>query len=374
MKPKLITFLITLFLYTVQGQNLTGVVKNNTVLIDNVLLYYKISSFSSITNKNGVFEINKSKDKNDTLIISKIGYTSIKIPSNHLVSYQEIEMGYKIENLSEVVIKPLTIKAILDSVILNFNKKNDFCHLYEGVYIEGTLNNAVLNKFLFAGINLDIKKESKNTMYIDNDKSFQVNYLDQNKPAFFPILNEVIQGLDFLPLVQKMANNLNKYYILKSKSVFDGKNILILEFKDSKESKFYSKLTVSSDDFSILKYENKLPLSLKKQQFIPESNSYIQPIESNLELNFRPYKDKYAIYSIEGKIIGDFFQEKERTPLISYYKYIVNNICENNCIKKKLISTKKAIFKLISSKNSYTLNKLFNTDEINFLKKNNQFN
>lgn len=137
MKTLTIIFLFSTFFSF--AQNIKGVVldKNTNSLLVGVHVYLINSVNGDITNKKGIFKLKiKSKEnKNDTLIISHIGYTTKKLSLSEIKENNYIiHLSIDVQNLKKVLV--YSKKKLKPRI--HFNKLNP---LKKGLYSFGSLIN-----------------------------------------------------------------------------------------------------------------------------------------------------------------------------------------------------------------------------------------
>lgn len=367
-------FIFLLILLSTKGfsqKYLKGIVLDDkNIPIEGVLIHYKLNDNSTISNAEGVFEILKSNQKNDTLLFATLNCPTKKISLNKdNEEYIKVTLVSNTIALKEVVISTINAEKILDSIIYNFSKNNLESISYYGNYTEKHIKTEKIKNYLSTILQINIANLKVDKLLYDDSQSFKAKGRDYRDGSFSPILGQFIKDyytIDFFKLVKKYINN---FKINAYKSFYDGKDVFILLFKDKNDnSEYYRKLIIDTNNYAVIKFESYLPLNQIKRKDNTENELYVIPTTSKIEINFRNRNSKYILNSIIGKISGILFENDVQTSVSTSWSYVVENVCEEKCkLLNQKVKNNESIF-LQTKSTQISINKNRQTvDEINFL-------
>lgn len=232
---------------------------------------------STISNDEGMFALKLQGDNSlkDSVIFSCVGYKSQSINVNDALSQNNftITLAESVVELREVVIKPLTIKQLLDSISRrNYTAFNSPMKL-NGYYREFVFTNAKCNEYSDALFEYyyDSHLKSKGQLKINAsrcEKAVRKNEKNQNFEAFIDSKTNPDKMFDFAMLADMVnyffpEKQLNEYkYSIEGNNL--NKDLLITIYPKPGSDKVYKLQLLTSDDLMLRWYKLEIPVELLK--------------------------------------------------------------------------------------------------------------
>lgn len=367
---KYIVLLLLLFhnsLSYSQNNKIHGIILNNeSQPIDNTIIGYRESTLSTNSNQEGRFEIPISLYKNDTLLINKIGYETEKIAVSTIKNPVDITLVNKYKTIQEIVVTPLKVQAILDSIVANIHKNYEENIFYTGICKEGNFNKNKLTKYSQSVLQFESNKDKKNKLYIEDHNSFKKQ--DSSTTFFnFILFNLLKDGIEITKLINLFKNSLSKYsYIKAYKNNFGEQPVIEVLLKEQESDNSYRKIIINVDNYAVLQFSNHLNITNK----ISTNKGYYFQETSSLQIDYRPSNGKYILNKINSEFTGYYSNNSISTPIKSYMEFHVADYCISGCnILKKEINLKKSVYEQINKNNKIIPNNnIQNKVEYEYLK------
>lgn len=325
--------------------------------LENASIYVENSTIGSVSNADGKFVLLvPKKHKNDTLVISSIGYKSFKIPVSEFVNNEDIFLDEDIASLDEILIVAETRPKTGNDVVLRAIKElsenlPDQPYLQKG-FLRHRERNTKEYKWLI---------ESAITLYDSSyasgaSKNLKIN-VDENRKSYD------LRDVDSLFVYASYLMNTSKNFSMKSKqlrrdTIETATLVKAIKWNDERinglQTLFKGRLNlVRTSNDSLAIFDANI---LKKHQFKIDTilvdngrKLYKIKIERGFEyvgLNtkgifnegFEPkgwlyiYWDNYAIKKIEYDLVASSYKQKRRSKsllgtlnnhklIISYMEY-----------------------------------------------------
>lgn len=303
---KILAFLLLLTLNYSVAQNsysLTGYVKDSltNIPLENINVSVKSKSFSTITDKEGRFEINSST--NDTIYFSAIGYNSVRLFVSDKLADKNIQIHLSSNSyaLKTVLIKPTeSADEIVKKTISKLeNTKNDK-KVFSGYFYEYIReNNKQVRSFIADVSVLD------ETDKVSGDKAMEAFYINAcNKSdeisKCFPELKK-INNLEILfkqnpirynlaPLSVKKIKNFN--FVIDSTVVLQGETYYAISYS-SKE--MIGQLLINTENYFIASVSK----SLKKNIVTAHQNgATLEILPTSLAVHYKQTDSTITLESI----------------------------------------------------------------------------
>ncbi len=302
---KILTVFFLLINFFSFAQNIKGVVldKNTNKLLIGAHVYLKNSVNGNITNKKGEFHLKiKSKEsKNDSLIISHIGYTTTKIPLSKIKeSNYVIHLSPNLQNLEKVTV--FSNKKLKPRI--HFNKLKP---LKKGLYSFGSL--MINNKIYVIGGNashitdyvlktLSMVDPKPNLSILDLVNKARYNFLFQHFSSDLSIYNTATNTwkTSNLKFRNRAYNNIHffndKIYVLGGIKLSKSKKF---EYLDDKIEVF----DIKNDTILI---DNANPhQAVNFASFLKNDNLIIIGGSTEIKKNgFKEYSNKIHLYNLKS--------------------------------------------------------------------------
>ncbi|SDT68364.1 CarboxypepD_reg-like domain-containing protein [Mucilaginibacter mallensis] len=324
--------------------------------IEEATITWKNKGINSVTNTDGEFRIvlPDSYNQSDSLTFSCIGYYSknIDIHSALIKKYNTIRLNTSVENLKEVVVKPLTLKQLLDSVINHNNKifvspmdlhayyresayVNLRCTEYSDALCEYYASTDSLNKKPVGQLKINAsrcimeKKDNKDRhnaeidlpSNIDANVAFNYAFLSETIKKYFPEKNFIYY----------------KYDLEQSGQNADDIRVTIYP-KQHTIDEIYKLTLYLNNDFVLRSYHFEIPddfLNMVKEKSL--LGIHVKCTKLDIKVNYLPfnsgiYPNHFVIIksdTIRGKMLGTTFNEAE----INKSEFVVTQINKGNNLK-----------------------------------------
>ncbi|SDS90267.1 CarboxypepD_reg-like domain-containing protein [Mucilaginibacter mallensis] len=342
---------LSLYVSAQVKEPVSGIVisEDNGEPIDGVTIAWSNKGIGSITNSDGKFVIVLTPPYNqqDSLLFSCVGYKSRKVAINSVIGIKNtIKLETVIQDLKEVVVRPLTLKQLLDSI----NRHNTVAFVspmkLDGYYRELVFTNTKCTEYSDAicsyffdraspkEIQLKINasrcrfEENVNKDRHDVKKNFKSD-IDPNQAFRYALLSAMIA--DYFP-----DKVLADYKYILERFGDKGSDDLKITIYPKKGSKAFYRLTfILSNDFLLRSYRLEIPDNLldKTDEM---SLLWIHEKDLNLviEVKYTSFFDHIypSYYNIEegehfwGKLLGAKVDEIS----INKSEFIVNGINQSN--------------------------------------------
>lgn len=324
-----IIFFLSLGVYS--QDNVKGLVLDGQgAPIEGSIVRYINFPFSTITDHQGRFELDKSQVFNDTLVISYVGYSVKKIACSSIDNANLIvSLKPSAIELEEVIIKHIQASTILDSVIKYHDKNTPDIITYYGNYIEKySIETSIMN-YLYAPLQIETFKNSriKNRVYVDLTDSFMAK--------FIPIEDGYISFR-----FQQNSMNFNKkwfYKYLKRISLsaklktssytssLDEKEVTVLEYRKSDNSTGYLARLYIDHNYAILGFDEYVPHPIVNKNV--NESKYKSPQSVLYQTRYKQEDGKYFLNSINVDIKGNNMGKNYNI----HSSFRVIKICKNKC-------------------------------------------
>jgi len=286
-------FYFCLFTFCIYGQQVCkGNVKDKTthLPIPNSSVTYTGKTMGTIANTDGDFVIPFFNTSTDTLLITCIGYKTLKISTVNLNVHNPllIQLEQQSVELEEVIVLSESPNAFLKRMSANSVK-----HLYNPVmletyYREFVKKNGQFSRFSDGILNFYLENKGK--------KKIESIYVLQSRAKEAKVEAEEGKDVDMPPIFgpDKIADF---YYVQRSMIKFtdSAKYDINIKLAKGKESQDYYILEVTP------KPDIKEPLSLGKI-FIDKSSSIITRVEMEVPESNRPYLPEINVLIVREKI------------------------------------------------------------------------
>lgn len=393
MKNKiLILSIISFTFFSVKAQNfisIEGKITENEThkAIDFANISIKNKAIGTTTNIEGFYAFHiPEKYKNDSLIISAIGYKSFCINVKNISNLKlDIQLEKKIYELSEIKIKPKKALDIIKKAIAKIPKNypdkdcqlNTFTRILmneNGKFVRLTEAASLIN---YAAYNYNYSKPQciKNYYYpISRVKNFPEIYYfpnwfdnittekDNAKIIEIRRSKNHTERLNTLYIVggplnilstdkvkfknDFMDKNYFKYYIyeLDEISTYNGKKVYVISFKpknNRKDRKSSYKTNFSPRHFLKAEFKGKIYIEIESLAFVCFNyslaniykfrNDFLQHLKYDVYIDYAKYKGRWYINQIKktdmhaGKYAGLALQEVSDT-IVAYSQILVNKI------------------------------------------------
>ncbi len=179
------------------------------------------SKASTVSNAEGMFRLSESiTDPADTLLVSSIGYSSVRIPVDAYRNQPgfEIFLPAAIQPLREVVVRPDDVRSILAEAIAISDRKYPAPVLLKGYYREAVKIDSSLSKFSDGMIDYYIARKSKPEVQV------RVN---QSRVKEIPAKDES----DVIDLESRFLKISDLGELISPAAFFDTKKIKYYEFQ-----------------------------------------------------------------------------------------------------------------------------------------------
>ena len=181
--------------------------------IENASIYIENSTIGSISNKDGKFVLSVPQElKNDTLVISSIGYKSFRVLVNNFVNNEDIFLEEDIASLDEVLIvadsRPKTGNDVVLRAIKNLPK-----NLPEQPFLQkGFLRHKEFNKKEYKWL-IESAITLYDSSYASGAKSNLKINIDENRKSYD------LRDVDSLFVYSSYLRNTNRNFKMKSKQL-----------------------------------------------------------------------------------------------------------------------------------------------------------
>jgi hypothetical protein len=284
---KLYSVLVVLSISTnVSAQNKTtlhGVIADEVTSkpINAATILWKNKNIGSITNSEGRFVIllPDSQTSTDSLTFSCLGYQSERVSVNSVITGKEIaiKLNPLVGSLKEVVVRPLTLKQLLDSVIRHNSKMfisqmklngyyrefvftNDKCTEYADAICEYYYNRVSQPDGQLKITASRCKKETKVNEDKNNIEVYKESRLNPNVAFNYTMLSGMVD--EYFP--EKKLLNYN--YRIEQNLVQNTDDLLVTIYpKTDSESGIYKLTFLLTNDFTIKSYHLEIPDELLKR-------------------------------------------------------------------------------------------------------------
>jgi hypothetical protein len=334
-----ITFTILLLLCILQGKGQTELYISGKVIDDQsqqplpyTALYLEGAREGTVTNKNGDFFLKIKNTKNDTLNISYIGYSVLRISIDKLKNrFATISLSPVVMNLNEVVVKSFSPTALINKAIEKIPENYpDKAMNLTGFYREAVVENSYPIQFL------EVILEIYKTAYNDHKSHDQVKILmgtqknDIRSSKIWDFIEfvdgpyEVLQADlarnpdDFIRVTQSSLNFLDvKYFRLYNYSLKEGvygdknKAVYIIDFNPKvkpRRAQYAGKIYIEKYSLAFIRLEYQIQKDRIKLASLTNSNTdeelreqgvFIEPAGFYSEVNFTEYGDKWRLDNVE---------------------------------------------------------------------------
>lgn len=271
-----------------------------------------------ISNEDGYF-VFKVPDqyKNDTLVISRLGYYLYKIPIVDIHKYKTYEMYERTVSLPEILIRNTSPTALVRHAILKIPK-----NYFTGPYLMRSFYREMIKKdkhyLSYTEAILDIyKKPMRPTLFRDEvkvEKERKYSDINSRDTIMFKLKGgiEAILELDIIrnPL-EFIQLNENKYqYNLVDMEYMDGKLSYVIRFapeEGQEEPAFDGEMYIDAQSLAILEIRfgySKKSLKKLRNVFIVKNTRHLKsyPIENHYVVSYQEFNGKYYIHHILGNI------------------------------------------------------------------------
>lgn len=316
MKKILILFLLVFSPVTncfCQNLQLKGKIleKDSHKAIEGVYVFESTDHYTgTISNKDGYFVLNMQK-KTDSLIFSHINYEnlSVKLGNN---SFLEIFLSPKTYEITEITVKPIVTRKIIDKVIENLEKN----HAVEPVYynyftrIVSFSTDSTID-FLEEHAGKILQKKNHNTN-IKLEKSRFKFFTKKGEEHYksYRMISMTSMVLDNLfklrddYLHPRKSKNYN-YKLLREEKVFD-KNCFVIEFTTDKAT-YYKKgqLFIDKATFAIVKKTLDAGCDTEEVNFVEINGRWYHKSTNNLMCRDDYFQNRITLYNKIDKPVSD---------------------------------------------------------------------
>jgi hypothetical protein len=272
---------------------------------------------STISNEEGifVFKFQAGDGLTDSVTFSCVGYKSQTInihdalKSNSLV----VTLPESIVELKEVVIKPITIKELLDSIAQRNNKAFNTPMKLNGYYREFVFTNSKCNEYSDALFEYYYDSNLKNKGQLKIvasrcEKTVKKNEKNQNFEVFVDSKANPDKMFDFALLSGMIKQFFNDKQLENYKYSIEGNNsdkdLLVTIYPKSGTDKVYKLQFLLTDDFALRSYKLEIPGELLKSAKERSALGIHSKITAfTIEARYRAYDN--GIYPQYFKIIKD---------------------------------------------------------------------
>jgi hypothetical protein len=271
-------FVTTLNTYAQQKELKGGVIASESKLaLPYVDLSIPAKGISTISNEDGIFDLKFSANdiSGDSIIFSCVGYKSQVISVNDALKQKDLVIALTelTVELKEVVIKPISIKDLLDSISRRNNAAFNSPMKLNGYYREFVFTNAKCNEYADALFEYYYAANLKNSGQLKItasrcEKAERKNEKNKNFEAFvdskvnpdrlfsFSLLADMIK--QFFPDKQ-----LDEYqYNIEGNNI--NKDMLITIYPKAGSERVYKLQFLTSDDLLLRSYKVEIPANLLK--------------------------------------------------------------------------------------------------------------
>ena len=330
---------------------------NGTVLsrdekpVEGVSITWANKGYGSVTNSEGNFIIvlNTSYKPTDSLTFSCIGYRSEKVSIATAITEKKItlKLSASIENLKEVVVRPLSLQQLLDSLIHHNNGIFVSPMKLNGYYREMVFTNnkctelsdAICEFFFDQKVQPDgllkitasrCRKETKENKDKDNMEVYKESKINPNQAFKYAMFDGMIEK--YFP-----EKSLTEYQY-RMEQLGDGSNsdlkITIAPKKPTADT-FYQLTLMLKNDFSLISYRLEIPENLieqvKEKSLLGLHSKWVKNlIEVNYSsINGRIYPAYYAVMKstkLWGKMLGTAINQLKEEKS----EFVAGNIATNS--------------------------------------------
>ncbi|MCF6297899.1 MAG: carboxypeptidase-like regulatory domain-containing protein [Flavobacteriaceae bacterium] len=285
---------------------------NNETKLINADVYFKNYPYGTTSNNNGEFKFNFNKiSKNDTLIVSYLGYKEFKIKVYDFLKLKDTKI-YLVEYVTlidEIIISNANPLTILKQSAANYDH-NHFTNsiTYKGTVIQVSQENKTITRLSYSDILLKTtKRQRKKNTIIPIAKQYKKE--KNSKLSEFSLI-KLYQLVDFLKLKNKISYFIKNYSkfdeVLLSEKKYGAYSIyeinLIKNINSIKKTKISFFIEKTTKSIISLKLEGD---RIEQWHFILDENDEKikrKPIFSTGEIVFRPYKEKWILKEIKTSL------------------------------------------------------------------------
>lgn len=327
MIKSIIFTLLILFGYQAIAQKefvLTGkIIDNKTkVPVPYATIVYQNKSIGTISNSNGYFTLSLfNANETDSLIISYVGYESIRTTIAESMQYKTYNLKPSIFEISEVVIKAkkFKLKSFIKEVIADYNKNRKsephiaISHYREKAKEDGKyiMYMESIGYSIFAGKQENASPLSNYKFYCENTKCHVINpswinYKEDNKESVTPSGSSNLNVFRYLESKGLLSNKYYRKYNYKIDSTyFIGNNpVYCIGFKGSiakgsvhilVDSKQIIRIDCLTDKYWSNAFHKRLDAQVSIQFNYFDNTSFISSINANYEYKSLEYQNSLEV-------------------------------------------------------------------------------
>lgn len=291
-------------------------------------------NISTVSNDDGDFElkITGNYTKDDSIVFSSIGYKSQSFSVNDALKSKTlvVKLSEAVQQLSEVAIKPLTVKQLLDSIVdhnraafispmmLNgyyreFVFTNNKCNEYSDAIVKYYHNRApkVGGQLKIVASRCEMVYKGKDTVSADNE-IYLNSRANPDKLFRYAFLDELIKG-------RFVDKNLHDYtYSMEAGN--DGGNLKVVVYPKPGTDELYTIAFLLSNDFTISSYKFEIReaelKNVKEKSFFNMHGRLVKLlVEARFESNkhgtypdYFKFNSAHHIYT-NGKFLGQVIDQ-----------------------------------------------------------------
>ena len=348
----LIVFFIC-FLNIAHAQRISGTVTSQNAPINGASVLWKNHGIGTITNSEGKFVLVLSKNiiSSDSLVFSCIGYAPVTVSVDDALKNKKltVTLAATVNNLSDVVVKNLTLAELLDSIENHNMKKLISPAIFSGYYKEVVYSDSLCTEFSDALCEYYYNRNQSNKIQLKINASrclssaFKNTNKDKDSLKIAPLSDINPRRAFRYALLYGMINRYFPKKVLpyyKYKMEEDSNTIKITVFPKKYDSKHYYQLTLSlTGDFTLRHYHLEIPKAavdmiktINLLGFFHAKNIGLVIDANYLEDNDHIYPNSFFTQDsdhIYGKLFGSSFDQ-----IFNYTsEFVVTKVDNANTVK-----------------------------------------
>lgn len=301
-----------------------------------------------ISNEDGYFVFKvPSRYKNDTLVISRVGYYLHKIPIREIRGYKSYKMYERTVSLPEILIRSTSPTELVRHAILKIP-----VNYFTGPYLMRSFYREIIKRnkryLSYTEAILDFyKRPMRPTLFHDEVKMVKERkYIDINsRDTVMLKLKGGIEAILKLDIIRNPAEfielNNNRYqYSLIGMEYIEGKLAYVIRFtpdEDQEGPSFEGEMFIDAKTLAILEFRfgySKKSLKKLKSLFIVKSSRNIKsyPTENSYVVSYQELDGKYYIHHILGTL---GLKIKRRKKWLASHYYVTFEMISTDIVNKR---------------------------------------